>query len=71
MIWFCFFVAVSELAEVLHKIQRRLRTIGRNKLTDVPPIVLALVVGFAIIVIATLFPEIKQTIIDIAQAFRM
>lgn len=40
-------------------------------LANVPPIVLAIVSGFIIIVIATLFPEIKQTIIEIARAIRM
>lgn len=63
-------MTASELAEVLHKIQRRLRTIRRNKLADVPPLVLAIIAGFIIIVVATLFPEIKQTIIEIAQAIR-
>lgn len=43
----------------------------RNKLAKVPPIVLAMVAGFIIIVVATLFPEIKHTIIEIAQAIRM
>lgn len=43
----------------------------RNALANVPPLVLALVVGFVIIVLATLFPPIKQTIIEIAQAIRM
>ncbi len=43
---------------------------GRNTLTNMPPIVWALVVGFVIVVLATLFPAIKQTIIEIAKAFR-
>ena len=42
----------------------------RNALANVPPIVLAMVAGFVIIVIATLFPEIEQTIIEIASAIR-
>jgi len=42
--------------------------IRRNALASVPPLVLALVVGFVIIVLATIFPEIKQTIIEIAHA---
>lgn len=41
-----------------------------NILANVPPIVLALLVGFVIIVLATLFPPIKQTIIEIAQAIK-
>lgn len=41
-----------------------------NALANVPPLVLAMVAGFIIIVIATLFPEIKQTIVEIAQALR-
>ncbi len=42
--------------------------IKRNAIASVPPLVLALVVGFVIIVLSTIFPEIKQTIIEIAQA---
>ncbi len=46
------------------------RTTRRNSIANVPPLVLALVVGFVIVVLATLFPAIKQTIIEIAKAFR-
>lgn len=42
----------------------------RNTFANMPPLVLAIIAGFVIIVIATLFPEIKQTIIEIAQAIR-
>lgn len=42
-----------------------------NAIANIPPLVLAMIAGFVIIVIATLFPEIKQTIIEIAQAIRM
>jgi len=67
-------VAASELAEVLHINQKEAEILAKPKrkpLVNVPPIVLALVVGFIIIVVATIFPDIKDTIVDIAQAIRL
>lgn len=66
-------MATSELAEVLHINQKEAEILAKPKrkpLVNMPPIVMAMVAGFIIIVIATLVPEIKQTIIEIAQAIR-
>lgn len=44
------------------------RKIAQNEDAYIAPLAMALLVLLLIILIATVFPEVKQTIIDIAQA---
>jgi hypothetical protein len=46
------------------------KKIIHNEDAYIAPLAMALIVLFIVIIIATLFPEVKQTIIDIAQAFK-
>jgi hypothetical protein len=46
------------------------RNIRHNEDAYIAPLAMALIVLLIIFVIATIFPPVKQTIVDIAQAFR-
>ncbi len=46
------------------------RRIVLNEDAYIAPLAMALIVLLIIFVIATVFPPVKQTIVDIAQAFR-
>ncbi len=47
------------------------RKIISNEDAYIPPLAMALIVLLIIFLIATVFPPVKQTIIDILQAIRM